>query len=86
MPWYAVFRLNFGVRNYRCKNCRALCSMNPYVFLRWTLIPWALILLSLFTLKPWGLWPFIAIFIGVRLIWVFASPRIVPMQSMMPPK
>ncbi len=81
-----MFRLNFGVRNYRCRNCKALCSMNPYIFLRWSLIPWAFVLLSTMTIMFWGLWPFLVLFVVIRTAWVFASPHIVPMQVRLPQK
>jgi CXXC-20-CXXC protein len=77
-PWHAALRLNFGVRNFRCKNCGAISGMNPYIFFRWSLVPLLLVLIAVTSIYI-SLWLFLALFIVIRFAWVFASPRIVPL-------
>ena len=86
-PWpnSAYARLNFGARSFRCPGCGRICRLNPWVSLRWTLIPWALTVISLLALLLQnGLFIFVGLFLLIRICWVFIAPRVVPMQCFRP--
>lgn len=53
--------------------------MKPKAYVKWSVIPLAVMLLSSLTVFVLGLW-FIAIIVGVRAAWVLIAPKVVPLE------
>jgi len=84
LPWNAVFPLSFGSRSFRCRQCGALCYMKPRSYIKWSLIPLVAMALSALAVLSGSLWLFVVLIIAIRATWVFAAPRLVPIEFAKP--
>lgn len=76
--------LSLGSRMFQCRACGMVCRMNPYLYMRWSLIPLAVILASMVLVAFSLFLYFVLIVLVIRIIWVFVAPRMVPLECLRP--
>jgi len=74
-----MLNLSAAPRRAQCKGCSRWIQIKPYSYMKWSILPLALMLLSLLFIYV-NLFFVLIAWVLIRMAWFFLSPRIVRME------